>query len=226
MSRLGRSIVMYIVGLILFVGLPLLGWGITDAQGFIANPARLGYIILLMVVQAFLVAKFPEMGQNRGEGSSTVGRQRFVVFLLQVFPLALIIAAPFMDRRAVLALSTSDIPRYVGLILFALGFIAVNWAEAALGKQFSVQVTLQKDHELITDGLYRYVRNPRYMGIIIFNLGLALIFNSVVGLLLVLGLTLVLLWRIHDEEVFMHQAFGVKWEAYSKQTWHLIPYIY
>jgi len=57
-------------------------------------------------------------------------------------------------------------------------------------------------------------------------LGLALIFNSVVGLLLVLGLTLVLLWRIHDEEAFMHQAFGVKWEAYSKQTWHLIPYIY
>lgn len=226
MSRLGRSLMMYIVGLILFVGLPLLGWGITDVQGFIANPARLGYIILLVVVQAILVAKFPEMGRNRGEGSSTVGRQRFVVFLLQVFPLALIISAPFMDRRAILAFSTSDIPRYVGLILFVLGFIAVNWAEASLGKQFSVQVTLQKDHELITDGLYGYVRNPRYMGIITFNLGLALVFNSAVGLLLVLGLTLVLLWRIHDEEAFMHQAFGAKWESYSKQTWHLIPYIY
>ncbi len=226
MSRLGRSVVMYIVGLILFVGLPLLGWGITDVQGFIANPARLGYVILLVVLQAILVMTFPEMGQNRGEGNNTVRRQRFVVLLLQVFPLALIIAAPFMDRRAILTLSTSDIPRYVGLVLFALGFIAVNWAEAALGKQFSVQVTLQKDHELITDGLYRYVRNPRYMGIITFNLGLALVFNSVVGLLLVLGLTLVLLWRIHDEEAFMHQAFGAKWEAYSKQTWHLIPYIY
>jgi hypothetical protein len=29
------------------------------------------------------------------------------------------------------------------------------------------------------------------------------------------GLALVLLWRIHDDEAFMQQAFGTEWETYA-----------
>jgi protein-S-isoprenylcysteine O-methyltransferase Ste14 len=95
-----------------------------------------------------------------------------------------------------------------------------------LGRQFSVQVTLQKDHRLVTGGPYQVLRHPRYLGIILFNVGIALIFHSWLALLLVAALALVLLWRIHDEEAFMQQAFGTQWEAYARQSWRLVPFIY
>lgn len=88
------------------------------------------------------------------------------------------------------------------------------YTTAVLGKQFSLQVTIQENHKLITEGPYRCIRNPRYLGIVLFNLGLALI------------LVVVLLWRIRDEEALMHQTFGVVWEAYTTRSWHLIPYVY
>jgi protein-S-isoprenylcysteine O-methyltransferase Ste14 len=99
-------------------------------------------------------------------------------------------------------------------------------AEATLGKQFSVQVTIQEGHRLITDGLYRTLRHPRYLGIVTYNLGVSLVFHSWLGLVLAGALALVLLWRIGDEEALMHKAFGAEWEAYARRSWRVIPFVY
>jgi protein-S-isoprenylcysteine O-methyltransferase Ste14 len=197
-----------------------------DVQGFAGHPARLAYIVLVVLLQVFVVIKFPEVGRNRGKGTKTVRRQRLVVLLLQVIPLAIVIAAPYSDRRDIAVLGGLEIVRYLGLGLFALSFITMNWAEASLGKQFSVQVTIQEDHKLVTDGLYGYLRHPRYLSIIMFNVGISLVYRSWLALILVAALTLVLLWRIYDEEAFMHQEFWTEWEAYSRRSWRLIPFVY
>ena len=226
MSSIVRFAIRFFIGIIIFVGLPLLGWDLTDVQGFVAHPARLGYVTLMVLLQIFITLKFPNAGRTGGEGTKTLGRQRVAVMLMQVFSLAIVVAAPFSDRRDFAVIDGVEAVRYAGLVLFAFGFFAMNWAEASLGKQFSIQVTIQQDHQLVTDGLYRYLRHPRYLAIIIFNVGLALVFRSWLALILTAALTTVLLWRIHDEEAFMHQEFGAAWEAYSRKSWHLIPYVY
>jgi protein-S-isoprenylcysteine O-methyltransferase Ste14 len=78
----------------------------------------------------------------------------------------------------------------------------------------------------VTDGPYRYLRHPRYFGIIVFAKGIALVFRSEVGLILVVALFLVLLWRIRDEETLMREEFGPEWEAYAQKSWGLIPFVY
>lgn len=226
MPKSFRSVIALLLGVLIFVGLPLAGWGISDVQGFLNHPARLGYVMLVILLEIIVVIKFPNVGRNRGEAKKTVQRQRWTVLLMQIFSLAIVLFAPYSDHQSVLVLGNGELIRYFGLALFAIGFIAMNWAEASLGKQFSVQVALQENHQLVTAGLYQYLRHPRYLGIIIFNLGLALVFRSGLALLLVLALTLVLLWRIHDEEAFMHQEFGTDWETYSKRSWRLIPFVY
>ncbi len=223
---MSRSLMVFVTGIILFIGMPLLGWGLDDLQGFSESPARLGYAAVVVVLQIIVAIQFPNTGRYSGDGKKLVQRQRVVVALLQLLSIAIIVAAPFTDRRAIASLGEIDIMRYVGLVLFGLGFVGVNWAEATLGKQFSVQVTIQEDHKLITAGPYRLIRHPRYMGIILFSLGIALTFSSGVGMLLVALLLLVLLWRIYDEEALLRQTFGAEWDAYAKKSWHLIPYIY
>jgi protein-S-isoprenylcysteine O-methyltransferase Ste14 len=227
MSKVSRFLATLLVGVVIFAGLPLIGWGIADVQGFVSHPVRLTYVVLVIVVQIFVTVRFPGAGSSRAEGAKTVNRQRQAVLLMQVFSIAIVIAAGFDDRHAVLVVSgSSDFLRYLGLVVFPIGFIMMTWAAASLGRQFSVQVTLQTDHRLVTDGLYRYLRHPRYLGIMLFNCGVALVFNSGLALLFVAALTLVLLWRIHDEEAFMRQAFGTEWETYSRTSWRLIPFVY
>lgn len=226
MSKVALSFIAVLIGVAIFVGLPLIGWGVADLQGFIGHPARSGYVILVILLQVFVVIKFPGAGSQCGEGTQTVRRQRWTVFLMQILSLAIAITAGYSDRHAVMVMDTSELVRYLGLGLFAGGFVMMNWAAASLGRQFSVQVTLQADHQLVTGGPYRHLRHPRYLGIIVFNAGLALIFHSWLALILTGALTVVLLWRIHDEEAFMQQAFGARWETYASQSWRLVPFVY
>jgi protein-S-isoprenylcysteine O-methyltransferase Ste14 len=226
MAILIRAIMKLIIGLVIFIGLPFVGWGITDIQGFIANPARLGYAILIVLMQIIIVIKLPEAGRNRGRGKQTVARQRIALLLLQLIPLAIVVIAPYCDRRAIFTINASEFIRYLGLGLFVLGMIGMHWAEARLDKQFSVQVTIQENHQLITDGPYRYIRHPRYLGIIIFISGIALIFRSWLALILVAALTIVLFWRIYDEEMLMRNQFGAAWDTYCRKSWRLIPFVY
>jgi protein-S-isoprenylcysteine O-methyltransferase Ste14 len=123
-------------------------------------------------------------------------------------------------------LSGFEVVPYFGLAFFALGFLGMHWAEAVLDRQFSVYVTLQEDHRLVTGGPYRYLRHPRYLGIIVFPTGISLVFRSWLALILVGALTLALIWRIRDEEALMQRTFGGEWEAYARSSWRLNPLVY
>lgn len=224
-GALGSSIKL-LIGIGIFVGLPLVGWGVNDIQGFIGHPARLGYAAIAVLLQVIVVIRLPEVGSRRGAGKKIAPRERLALVPLQVIPLAIVIAAPFSDRQGIAALGASEAMRYLGMALFALGFVGMHWAEASLDKQFSVYVMTQEDHKLVTEGLYRYLRHPRYLGIVLFTMGISLVFRSWLALLLVAALTLVLIWRIQNEEALMHREFGSEWEAYSRKSWRLIPFVY
>jgi len=87
-------------------------------------------------------------------------------------------------------------------------------------------VTLHKEHRLITDGPYRYIRHPRYLGGIVQGIGLSLLFRSLIGLVLTSVFLLISLFRIQDEEALMQGAFGAAWMDYCKKSWRLMPFIF
>ena len=226
MQKFYRSLLTFIIGCIIFVLLPLLGWGLDDIKGYLANPARLGFIIAVILLSAYASIKIPEIGKKKNVGKIKIERQHLAIIFLQILSISLIIVAPYSDRRNILIISLNEIIRFIGLAFYIIGFIVMHIVEVRLGNQFSIEVTIQEDHKLITDGMFRFIRHPRYFGIIIFTLGLALIFKSWIAIILLLLIIFVLLWRIKDEEKMMYQEFGVRWEEYSKNTWRLIPLLF
>lgn len=218
--------VKFAIGLFLFAGLPLIGWGVADLNGFVSQPARLLYLFVVAILQFITVIKFPTMGDRAQVDKQAAPAHRLALLMLQILPLAIVIGAPASDRHNLLVFNADDALRYIGLIVFALGFMLTQWAEAALGRQFSINVTLQTDHQLITSGPYRYVRHPRYAGIFAFNLGVAFTFDSILGTLLTGGLLIILMWRISTEEAMLRQAFGPDWSRYAQRSWRLIPFVY
>lgn len=87
-------------------------------------------------------------------------------------------------------------------------------------------VTIQENHHLVTSGLYRYVRHPRYLGAVFLGVGLSLTFRSRIGLVLSSAFIGLIILRIRDEEALMHKEFGQEWEVYCEHSWRLIPFLY
>jgi protein-S-isoprenylcysteine O-methyltransferase Ste14 len=221
-----RLVVTAVLGSAIFLGVPLVSWGVGDIGRFFAHPARVGYCVAVVLVQVAALGMLPDGGRGRREGKKTVARQRVAVVLLQILSVAAVVVAPWGDGRGIGVLPAGDTGRYAGLVLFGVGYAVVIWATAVLGKQFSVQVTIQEGHRLVTEGPYRRVRHPRYAGIVMFLAGYALIFSSWPALVLAAGVGAVLAWRVHDEEVLLRAEFGGEWEAYVKRSKRIVPWVY
>jgi protein-S-isoprenylcysteine O-methyltransferase Ste14 len=225
-----RAIASLIVTLLIYLGLPLLGWGINDLPGFFSSYPRLGYAVLMMFLALAVgcqAINVPEGFRGcRGDKSKRLHRQSFVAAVIIILLFGALIFLPFADRHGVGVMMGNQAVRWSGLVLVGLGFVLIFWSGVALGKMYSAEVTIQKNHQLVTTGLYRYIRHPRYLGVTFAAIGLSLLFRSWIGLAVSIPLLVVLLSRIKDEEAVLYAEFGVEWEAYIKQSWCLIPYLY
>lgn len=221
-----RKIISLLVGLLFFIGFPMLGWGLSDIHLFFRDPFRLGYLLMMAASIPLVVVFVPDEGRSQGKGVKMMKKHQISLLLLQVIPLAITLMAPYSDHHQWAAFQESTFLRALGLLCTAFGYFLMNWSVLSLGKQFSVNVTIQANHQLIKSGPYRFIRHPRYLGILLYFGGMALIFLSWVALLLVFALLVILCWRIADEERMMHNEFKEEWEAYRKKTYAVIPFVY
>jgi len=116
--------------------------------------------------------------------------------------------------------------RWLGFVLFAVGGALRIAPVFVLGRRFSGLVAIQPDHQLVTDGIYRLIRNPSYLGLLVNSLGWALAFRSGVGIALTLLMMVPLVARMRSEERLLADRFGSEYEAYRARTWRLVPYVY
>ncbi|MBI4492035.1 MAG: isoprenylcysteine carboxylmethyltransferase family protein [Chloroflexi bacterium] len=76
---------------------------------------------------------------------------------------------------------------------------------------------------LIEVGPYAYTRNPMYLGHLIFLLGLALGFRSLLGWLILLANLPWFHARVLADEARLRQKFGAEYEAYCARVKRWIP---
>jgi len=115
--------------------------------------------------------------------------------------------------------------RILGLppvLLGAVTYLWCAWDFTFTGRGTPAPIDPPK--ELVVKGLYRYVRNPMYVGITLILLGEALLFESAV-LFLYVGLLLVWfqLFIVYYEEPTLRRLFGASYESYCKSVSRWIP---
>ena len=114
----------------------------------------------------------------------------------------------------------------VVIIVFAVtGLIVAMIARRTLAGNWSRAVAFKEDHELITTGLYHYVRHPIYTGVLLMILATALSVGTLsagIGfVIIVLGLW----FKLRAEEELLTKHFPKEYSAYKDRTKALIPYV-
>ena len=133
---------------------------------------------------------------------------------------------------AVIILTRNALPgpililQIVGFSVFALGLILLIYSGVHL-KRASQGKSIDEVSSLATEGPYRVVRHPYYLGDIILIIGLAIGFRSVWGLSGALFLVIpsaINVARLEDKA--LAEKFGENWKSYAGRTYFMFPPVY
>lgn len=113
-----------------------------------------------------------------------------------------------------------------GLAVEAAGLYLAIWARRHLGRNWSGEITIKEDHQLIRTGPYGLLRHPIYTGLLGMYAGTALVTGEWLALVGV-AMAVFAYWRkIRLEEANLNVAFGPDYDAYRRKTWALVPGLY
>jgi protein-S-isoprenylcysteine O-methyltransferase Ste14 len=218
MPRIKLAVVS-LAGTTAFLALAVLGEG-----GFEAFFSRPPLIALAAATAVMAGAALFSLG-NLSSGEREDRSNRWVIAAFGVIGLLSAWLPAYTDRKGFWVIDGEAV-RWFGVVLYLAGGALRLWPVFVLGRRFSGLVAIQPGHKLVTDGIYRIVRNPSYLGLLVLALGWALAFRSVVGVLLALLNIVPLVARMRSEEALLRSQFGEQYEAYCRRTWRLLPGLY
>jgi protein-S-isoprenylcysteine O-methyltransferase Ste14 len=208
-----------VAALLIYLGLPILGWG--GFVPFFSHPAR---IVLVVILLALAVASFFTQ-VNLSTGVREDRGNRWIIAAVSIIALLCAYLPAYTDRKELWTID-GDAVRWLGVLLFAVGGVLRLWPVFTLGRRFSGLVAIQPGHALVTHGIYGVIRHPSYLGLLINALGWVLAFRSIVGILLTLLMIPPLVARMNAEERLLRSEFGDAYDAYRARTSRLIPGLY
>ena len=128
-------------------------------------------------------------------------------------------AAWLLGRFTVLPIIVSPLIRGIGLLLAGIGFLlgvlslyAFTKARTTLNPHGSVT-------SIVSTGIYRFTRNPIYLGMVFMLIGFPLAFGNVWGIPLVVAfIPLMNKLVIEREEAYLEKKFGEGYTGYKSRV--------
>jgi protein-S-isoprenylcysteine O-methyltransferase Ste14 len=111
----------------------------------------------------------------------------------------------------------------VGALAAAAGIAFAIWARHHIGRNWSGQVTIRKDHELIRTGPYARIRHPIYTGLLLALAGTTIAtgeYRAILAFALIaVGFTV----KAKREESLLLTEFGPSFDEHRRQTGFFLP---
>jgi protein-S-isoprenylcysteine O-methyltransferase Ste14 len=174
--------------------------------------------------------------QRRFGGSGIVlfrsGRRaqdaREALFLLLATLLLLEAALAVVSPEHLAWLGTLPLPaaavlRAVGLVLVLAGTGVMVKAQLDLGASWRVGIDESARPGLVCRGLYRFSRNPIFVGMLLALAGFALLLPTWLSLALLVGGYGIVHRHVADEEAYLRRAYGDEYRAYASRVGRFVP---
>ena len=115
--------------------------------------------------------------------------------------------------------------RFVGLLLYLIFSWVQIWAFKTLGENYSQDIAIKKDHNLVTNGPFKVIRHPQYLSQILLDLGAAIATLSYILAPLAIIQIPFLFMRASLEDKLLEKHFGENFKNYKKNSGQIFPFI-
>ena len=108
--------------------------------------------------------------------------------------------------------------RWLGAVVFVLALALVAWAIVTMTRAGSNVPTNRPTTTIVESGPYRLTRNPIYLGMFLGLIGLAIAFNNLWLLLMLMPFALVIRYGVvAREEAYLDRKFGDVYRGYRSR---------
>ena len=180
----------------------------------------------VLAITIYLMKNDPKLLERRisaGPGAEKEKGQKIIQFLAMTDFIAVMLVPAFDHRFA-----WSSVPPglvVAGDIIVVLGFLIV-FLVFKENTFTSAIIELSTEQKVISTGPYALVRHPMYIGALIMLVGVPLALGSWWGLLTVVPMTLVIVWRLLDEEKFLAKNLAGYSEYQNAVRYRLLPLVW
>lgn len=112
----------------------------------------------------------------------------------------------------------NNLVRYIGFVIALLGVIIFITAVVTMRDSWRAGIDNTQKTEIIKTGIYKYSRNPAFMGFDLLYIGIGLAFSNIFNLLFACFSILLLHLQILEEEKYLPTVFGKDYLEYKKKT--------
>jgi protein-S-isoprenylcysteine O-methyltransferase Ste14 len=183
-------------------------------------------VVILTAFIATVLIRAPHGRRSRAVKVATTRKGPLEVCLLTIAWVALFVPIVWVltPWLAFADFALHPVPLVVGTILLSLGLWLFHRSHADLGTNWSITLEIHESHRLVTAGVYRRIRHPMYLSLLLCGLGEALVIpNWVAAPFYAVAMIMVFALRLKPEEQLMRERFSGEYDAYASRTKRLIP---
>lgn len=124
-----------------------------------------------------------------------------------------------LDQYLPIRRFTGELPQALGSIAIVVGLLLLVLAGGLFKKADTELIPFREVRALVTDGVYRFTRNPMYLGMALILLGTACTTGTLAGVLVVpVFMAIIEVRFIRPEEVMLQGIFGEEFDAYCSEV--------
>ena len=116
--------------------------------------------------------------------------------------------------------------QWTAFLIVLVGLLVAVRARVVLATNWSADVEVKEDHELLTHGPYGWVRHPIYTGILMMLAGTAIAMGTSAALLGLALATFGLIIKLRQEEELMRAEFAGAYADYERRVKRLVPFVW
>ena len=180
-------------------------------------------IIALLILIAFYTFYFAKIIVQKKQDIKTVqmgvgNKPKKVLVIEQIMRCATVLSFAF-GLYSIFSVKKYPIEeiRIIGIILGLIAVVFFAMATITMKSSWRVGIPEEKT-SLITKGIYKWSRNPAFLGFDLLYLSMCLIFFNFPLLLVSVWAVVMLHIQILQEEVHMKNVFGEEYMAYKERT--------
>ena len=171
--------------------------------------------ILFIIITLFWLGEFLIFPSLKKEEKSR--KKSFSIILSSI--LLIVILNAIMYFKDIL-LFDNTLLKVLALIIYTSGLILRYWSLILLGQNFSRDVEVSNEQELVSHGTYKYFRHPLYLGLFLLTIAVPLyVGNILVFFLSILIMSIVINIRIEEEESFMENVLGERYISWKNERY-------
>ena len=107
---------------------------------------------------------------------------------------------------------------WIGIMIATVGILTFILAMLTMRDSWRAGIPESDKTELVTNGIYRFSRNPAFLGFDLMYIGLLISFFNLLHLIVAVFAIIMLHLQILQEEVFLGRVFGEDYVYYKEHT--------